>query len=622
MMSTRSCPHCGHANPADASFCGECGRELPIGRPCNKCGFTGNPRGAGYCIQCGTSLKGKSLRTPMLIGLGILALMFVGGGVAWRTDLLDTFVTHGFSGLIGEIGLGRSAEQEPLPDDTSVAETAMPTPTLTRAPTSTSTPSPTPTASPTPTLLPTSTPTPTPTSTPKTVSSAPSPPSDPVDGDIWVRSEDAAPMVYVSALAFSMGSESGEPDEQPVHTAQVDGFWIDRFEVTNQAFAQFASETEYRTDAEVWGWGNRWENGGWSPVHGLDWRHPQSPNEGVSAKLDHPVTQVSWNDASAYCAWAGGRLPTEAEWEAAAVGTTGWRYPWGNDLDAAKLNTTGEGTSPVGSHPAGSSPIGAHDMAGNVWEWVNDWYQEDYYSVSPEINPTGPTSGVGKTVRGGGWDPTGGDSRAADRGALPPTARGNTIGFRCARDSVSTGSLPPTSRPPETCSFSPDPQMIEAYDRARLGCPTGPSRITWAAWERFQGGYTFWRGDTDQTYVLSFAEAAGRSTSAWQRMPDEWKWDLSNPDGVGMDPPSGLYEPRRGFGWLWRTHLGGAEGPLGWATEEERGFCALVQPFGAGLVLRSSTVPSCEGDLYNWAIHPSFDSLLFALHPDGTWKRY
>jgi hypothetical protein len=131
-----------------------------------------------------------------------------------------------------------------------------------------------------------------------------------------------------------------------------------------------------------------------------------------------------------------------------------------------------------------------------------------------------------------------------------------------------------------------------------------------------------WRNDIDRTYVLYIPEDGDGSTGTWEQNPEEWKWDGSNPDGVGMTPPGGLYEPRRGFGWVWRTYLGGPDSGLGWAVEEEKGFCATVQPFDTGLIFQSSTVPACEGDLYNWAIHPSFVPLLFALYEDGTWQRY
>lgn len=239
-------------------------------------------------------------------------------------------------------------------------------------------------------------------------------------------------MVYVPADEFLMGSETGESDERPLHPIQLNGFWIDQFEVTNLAFEQFVLETGHQTDAEKAGWGSVWQNGQWNRVNGLNWRHPNNPDERISAIMDHPVVQVSWGDANAYCQWVGGSLPTEARWEMAAVGTTGWRYPWGNEFDPARLNASQHGTVRVGSYEMGKSPCGVYDMAGNVWEWTLDWYQSDYYHTSPTTNPRGPAEGTYKTLRGGAWDPSGGDSRSADRGALSPSSRGNTIGFRCA----------------------------------------------------------------------------------------------------------------------------------------------------------------------------------------------
>lgn len=252
-------------------------------------------------------------------------------------------------------------------------------------------------------------------------------------------------MVYIPAGDFQMGSRGGEDDERPVHQVQVDAFWIDQFEITNSAFERFVLETGYQTDAEKTGGGSLWQNSQWNRVAGLNWRQPNSANEGIATIMDHPVVQVSWNDALAYCQWAGGRLPSEAEWELAAIGTTGRKYPWGNQLDSTRLNASGQGTVHVGSYETGKSPCGAYDMAGNVWEWVNDWYQSDYYSSSPVTNPKGPKTGTQKVLRGGAFDPSGGDSRSADRGALPPGSQGNTIGFRCAMDAATTP--PPTAIP-------------------------------------------------------------------------------------------------------------------------------------------------------------------------------
>jgi hypothetical protein len=129
-----------------------------------------------------------------------------------------------------------------------------------------------------------------------------------------------------------------------------------------------------------------------------------------------------------------------------------------------------------------------------------------------------------------------------------------------------------------------------------------------------------WRSDNDRIYVLYFKNGSNMATGSWEVRSD--KWDGSNPDGVGMSPPPGLYEPKRGFGWLWRTHLGGLESKLGWATEKEKGFCANVQPFENGLVFHSSTVQYCEDQLYNWATHPSFPPLFFSLKEAGGWKRH
>jgi hypothetical protein len=122
-----------------------------------------------------------------------------------------------------------------------------------------------------------------------------------------------------------------------------------------------------------------------------------------------------------------------------------------------------------------------------------------------------------------------------------------------------------------------------------------------------------WRMDTDQVTVLNPA-------NGWQVWDD--KWDGSNPDGVGMSPPPGRYEPVRGFGWLWRTKLSGPSGPMGWATDQEKGFCATIQPFEKGYMLASNTMASCEAQLFNWATDPSFVPLRLSLYGDGTWRRH
>lgn len=220
-------------------------------------------------------------------------------------------------------------------------------------------------------------------------------------------------MVQIPAGPFIMGSDSHDPDETPRRQVDLPAFEIDVFEVTNAQFAAFVEATGYQTDAEKAG------ESGWRGFY----------KEG---EQNYPVVKVSWNDAVAFCEWAGKRLPTEAEWEKAARGTDGRLYPWGNDWDPSRANVKAagfRGTTPEGSFPAGASPFGVHDVAGNVWEWTADWYQP--YPGSGHSN-----SYYGekfKVTRGGGWFEEADQVRVSNRNATSPTAANDDLGFRCAR---------------------------------------------------------------------------------------------------------------------------------------------------------------------------------------------
>lgn len=245
-----------------------------------------------------------------------------------------------------------------------------------------------------------------------------------------VLGEDGAPMVFVPAGPFPMGvpygDRDGGRDEYPRHEVFVDQFYIDKFEVTNGRYAQFVNATGHR-----------------APHNPTDPTRTLWQGAAITDSLaDRPVVNVDWYDAAAYCKWAGKRLPTEAEWEKAAKGTSDRRFPWGNVEPAPKhLNYNqkwiGEKTlMPVGSYDAGKSPFGVYDMAGNVWEWVNDWYDARYYEKSPPKNPQGPDTGRQKVIRGGGWQNETPTVRIFTRVGSDPTIRNESTGFRCAMDAA------------------------------------------------------------------------------------------------------------------------------------------------------------------------------------------
>jgi iron(II)-dependent oxidoreductase len=207
-------------------------------------------------------------------------------------------------------------------------------------------------------------------------------------------------------------------DEQYLHKVHLDGYYIDQYEVTNQQFKAFVDASGYVTDAE-----HKRETSTWRTLY-------------TEGKDNHPVVWMSWNDARAYCKWAGKRLPTEAEWEKAARGTNARLWPWGNEWDADRLNSSVSGrktTTPVGSFEDGASPYGAMDMAGNVWEWVNDWHAAGYYQSGNDHNPTGPEGGEDRVLRGGGYNNGLHEVRCAHRHKGGQTGYAPDHGFRCAK---------------------------------------------------------------------------------------------------------------------------------------------------------------------------------------------
>lgn len=228
-------------------------------------------------------------------------------------------------------------------------------------------------------------------------------------------------MLTVPAGPFWMGCNEAvdadcDPDERPYHELTLPAFHIDATEVTQAAYARCVTEGACRIP---------WCE--WSP----------------EANGRYPATCVSWHDATAYCAWAGKRLPTEAEWEKAARGDDGRRFPWGNESASCERAVLDEGTGrgcgaerpePVGARPAGASPYGVLDLAGNVWEWVADRYGADYYATpaASSPDPHGPDEGAFRVCRGGGWEVDGVLLRASSRDHATPVDGSPGLGFRCA----------------------------------------------------------------------------------------------------------------------------------------------------------------------------------------------
>ena len=233
-----------------------------------------------------------------------------------------------------------------------------------------------------------------------------------------LTARDGAPMALVPAGEFWMGLSEGEglDDEQPRHKIHLDAYYIDKYEITVERYARFLEST------------------GWQKP--LNWSMVKFPDH-----ASRPVIGVNWIDADAYCRISGRRLPTEAEWEKAARGVAEQRFPWGGKRPHASIALFGQMTKfsydilkPVGSYPEGVGPYGAFDLAGNVAEWVQDWYDGEYYRESPEKNPPGPRNGRYKMVRGGSWSDMPVYLMAASRTSkLPPDTRNAFIGFRCAQ---------------------------------------------------------------------------------------------------------------------------------------------------------------------------------------------
>ncbi len=240
--------------------------------------------------------------------------------------------------------------------------------------------------------------------------------------------KDKAPMIVIPAGKFSMGADDGRGNERPVHEVQLPAYAIDQFEVTMKLYDAFLQATG-QTPPPLW------------------------DPEAVNAAGDRPAVGLTWNDAQAYCKWAGKRLPSEAEWEKAARGEDARRFPWGHMqpfVDIANYNRGVWVSYPItlvnvksgvkgmsirhGLKTGGKSPYGLYHMAGNAAEWVADWYDRTYYQQSPKEAPKGPKKGDKRVIRGGSWSDTPVGIRSTARVSAEPTYQDQTLGVRCAMD--------------------------------------------------------------------------------------------------------------------------------------------------------------------------------------------
>ena len=243
-------------------------------------------------------------------------------------------------------------------------------------------------------------------------------------------------IVLIPDGVFTMGynidnkKEWGDTDEEPVHKVFLKSYYIDRYEVSASQFSNFLNQHQKQSSLYF------------QPGLGVTIEKIDSQFRPRAGLVNYPVNRASWFGADAYCRWVNKRLPTEAEWEKASRGTDSRVFPWGDEFPTnervtfrRKFNLLGfNALEKIDSMPAGRSPYGIHHMAGNVWEWVNDWYGDIYYEDSPYANPKGPDSGTSKVLRGGNWYYKAYYMRTTYRFNDKPDAFKNWQGFRCAKD--------------------------------------------------------------------------------------------------------------------------------------------------------------------------------------------
>jgi formylglycine-generating enzyme required for sulfatase activity len=384
------CPHCGKKHPVGTNFCPTTGKPIP-----------GNP---APIIPGTPEINQGSHITKPLPSWFIPVSLFAGGllmlaGIILIIISIYPWLGNHFTPKQTMVAANPIREGYQIDALTLLTRTFTPMPI---APPETATPSPSPF------------PTNPPITETATVTITPAPPLE-------ANPKDGAEIIYIPAGSFTMGADSDSRyfwgAEAPEHQVTLAEYWIYRTEVTNGMYRACAAEKKCPRPAQI----------------KSNTRRDYYEN---SQYDDYPVIYVSWRDATSYCQWAGGRLPTEAEWEKAARGEDGRMFPWGNHSAQPHLaNYDSRDTEAVGSYPEGASPYGVYDMAGNVLEWVFDYFQATYYQASPDENPRGPATGERRVYRGGAWHHLDEALRSAARASARENYTGVDIGFRCVIDS-------------------------------------------------------------------------------------------------------------------------------------------------------------------------------------------
>jgi formylglycine-generating enzyme required for sulfatase activity len=430
------CPYCQQEHAGNVKFCPATGKVLPQTQPqitCPKCARMISAE-VVFCPHCGSALHRKKAARPVVFFSAALVVVALIAGLSWLAWGRDTsrevqrisVKSQEAAGAEAEVAIENMSSTVETPSHEGdgelpvVSEASSLAAFTAEAHSSLGQASPTPahTSSPTPSPTPSPTDTPPPTSTPEpsiTPTASPTPfAANPIDG---------AELAFIPAGEFLMGSDPGEDpyfygSEGPPHMVYLADYWIYRTEVTNDMYRQCVEVKACPRPAN----------------NGSNTRAIYYPNPDFA---DYPVVYVSWVHAASYCRWAGGRLPTEAEWEKAARGTDGRLFPWGSEPPMPyHANYGTRDTERVGSYPEGASPYGVLDMAGNVIEWVRDYFQATYYQVSKYDNPLGPASGSTRVYRGGSYHNPAEAIRTVMRGSRAEDFANVDIGFRCVLEAL------------------------------------------------------------------------------------------------------------------------------------------------------------------------------------------